>query len=120
MKTLKNLCIVIVLAMPAAPALANDLQCKFTTECLDTEACQDTLFEVTFGALDDRFLMSGMAGERAFVLLSDEDGHRAFVSDASNGAVGLMTLLSDGTATYSEVGLFDGGYAVRYHGVCAP
>ncbi len=100
------------------PAVAMPLTCTFTTECLDTEGCQDTTYEVTFGAVNERFLMSGIAAERAFDLMSEEDGHRAFVSDAQNGAVGLMTLLSDWAASYAEVGLFEGSYAVCYHGEC--
>lgn len=106
------------LALAPLPGLAMPLTCAFTTECLDTEGCQVTDYEVTFGAVDERFLMSGIAGERAFDVLSQDDGHRAFVSVAQNGAVGLMTLLSDGAATYTEVGLFEGSYAVRYHGEC--
>ena len=94
------------------------LTCLFHTECLDAEGCRESRYEVTFGAVNERFVMSGGAGERAFDLLSDEDGHRAFVSDAQNGAVGLMTLLKDGSATYTEAGLFEGAYAVRYHGEC--
>ena len=110
----------LVMALCALPlsAQAMPLTCTFTTECLDTEGCQSTSYEVTFGPVNDRFLMSGIAGERAFDLLSEEDGHRAYVSDAQNGAVGLMTLLVDGAATYTEVGLFAGSYAVRYHGEC--
>jgi hypothetical protein len=110
----------LAMALCALPlkVMAMPLTCSFTIECLDTEGCQASAYEVTFGAVNDRYLMSGIAGERAFDLLSEEDGHRAFVSDAQNGAVGLMTLLENGAATYTEVGLFEGSYAVRYHGEC--
>ncbi|MDA7424263.1 hypothetical protein [Thalassococcus lentus] len=118
MRNLQTLAGLLIMTLSANPVAAQTLSCLFTTECLDTEGCQETSYEVTFGAMEDRFLMSGIAGERAFDLLSEEEGHRAFASGASNGAVGLMTLLSDGAATYTEVGLFEGSYAVRYHGSC--
>ena len=87
-------------------------------ECLDQEACAETAFEVTLGTLEDGFLMSSIAGERRFAPLSEEDGHRAYASPAQNGAVGLLTLLADGSVTYTEQGLFEGAYVVRYHGMC--
>lgn len=114
---LKSALVVALCALPLS-AKAMPLACTFISECLDTEGCQSTSYEVTFGPVNDRFLMSGIAGARAFDLLSQEDGHRAYVSDAQNRAVGLMTLLADGAATYTEVGLFEGAYAVRYHGEC--
>ncbi len=115
---MRKLPIVMGLVLLPLPALSMPLTCQFTIECLDTEGCQATDYEVSFGAVNERFVMSGIAGERAFDLLSEEEGHRAFASDAQNGAVGLMTLLSDGAVTYTEMGLFEGSYAVRYHGEC--
>ena len=117
---MRALALSLPLMLIATLGQAQDLTCSFEIECLDTEGCQPTDYDVTFGQIQDRWLMSGIAGERAFESLAEEDdGHRAFVSGSQNGAVGLMTILADGSATYTEVGLFEGAYAVRYHGTCA-
>ena len=108
----------IAAALPSLAA-ADNLTCVFDTECFDAEACNATEFEVTFGPLDDRWLMSSIAGERPFDLLAEEDGGRAYVSPAVNGAVGLFLIGPDGKGSYTEQGLaFD--YRAAYSGQCTP
>ena len=107
-----------VLALPAL-ASAEALTCTFHTECLDTEACNATEYEVTFGPLEDRWLMSSIAGERAFDQLAEEDDGRAFVSPNTNGAVALMQIGPDGSSNYVEIGL-SLPYRASYSGQCTP
>ena len=111
----------LIAGLIALPALAHgeSLTCAFDTECLDTEACNATDYEVTFGALDDRWLMSSIAGERPFDQLAEDDGGRAFVSPNTNGAVGLLQIGPDGSSNYGEIGIAF-PYRASYSGQCTP
>lgn len=99
-------------------AAAETMLCDFTLECYDTEACAETTFDVTFSPLEDRFLMSSIAGERTFEFLGEDGDANAFVSGATNGTVALLTVTPNGVVILTEHALFMPAYRVSYHGAC--
>lgn len=96
---------------------AQQWECRMSTECLDTESCGESAYEFSLGALEDRFLLSDISGERAMqeVAVLDEPDQRAFVSMVQNTMVGLVSLYPDGQAHYS---LHSADFSVRYSGTC--
>lgn len=105
------------LALLGNSLAAQTWDCNMTQECFDSEACAESAYDFTLGALDDRFLLSDISGERSMneVAVLDEPDQRAFVSHVQSTTVGLVSIYPDGRAHYT---LHSADYAIRYSGTC--
>jgi hypothetical protein len=103
------------------PALAEPWDCSFTVECVASEACGESAFEVQVIAADhagDLFL-STVTGDSRVTRLTETDALPAtYASAGRDGLAELLTVETDGTAMMS-VHIFDGAaMAVTYFGTC--
>ena len=100
------------------------LTCKFTTECIDAEACGDT----TYGGALIGDAGGAQANDMAVVLTFQSDsGDQEFVGSLKDdvyktmniigGANHMMTIAADGTAHYT-VHMPDVPMAITYTGIC--
>ncbi|MGB7318555.1 MAG: hypothetical protein WBC85_11375 [Planktotalea sp.] len=107
----------IVLAFCSSALAAQGWTCLMTSECLDTEACVETAYEIDIDALEGQYLLSDIAGERAMSEVAPLEGadQRSFVSKIQDTSVGLFSLYPDGRAQYTQ---HSPDYSVRYSGTC--
>lgn len=108
-------------ALPASAVYAEDQWlCSFTTECYETESCAETDYELSLGALGERFLLSDIAGERPMdeVAVMDMPDQRAFVSPILNMSTALLSLYPGGAAQYSVHAAGSPPFVVSYRGTC--
>lgn len=101
----------------AGSLAAEGWECRYTQECLDLEACVETDYALSLGALEDRYLMSDIAGERPMteVAVLDTPDLRGFVSMVQALSVQLITIYPNGGSHYS---VHSPDYTVRYTGTC--
>lgn len=118
-------------SLPALVAAQEDgavtpllLNCSFTTECYETEGCQDTLFAAT---LVGEATGPEPISQLAEVEMRGDAEDVQLLGHMSNGALGLvggaglgrhmLTVSAEGTARYT-VHFADGPRMVSYTGQC--
>jgi hypothetical protein len=108
-------------ALAAAPALAEPWACTFTVECLATEGCDASAFDVQVIAADhagDLFLSSVTGDSPVTRLTADGEMPATYASAGRRGIAELLTIETDRTAILT-VHMFDGGAAaITYFGTC--
>jgi len=104
-------------AFLASPAIASDVNCTFTQECIDGESCSETSYAVTVEDFNrDRraiTLVSDSETLRGTIIEDESPLHLLFVG---NSAAHLVTVTTDNSARYTVH--MDGPLAITYHGVC--
>jgi hypothetical protein len=109
------------LALMPASALAEPWACSFTVECVASETCGESAFEVELIAADHEgaLFLSTVTGDSPVTRLTAEGTLPAtYGSAGGNGLAELLTVETDGTALMS-VHIFDGSaMAVTYFGTC--
>ena len=131
-----RLCLTVGLALVAGAAHAQSearvFKCAFDTECVGTEGCGSSEYELRFTHFPPTpFATQGMV-ERQRIEVEDVndtvqamptgslDGTvRGFVSVRANGDQTMLTLAEDGTARYS-VHFPGSDIAIYYKGRCEP
>lgn len=103
----------IVMICASSPAMAID--CKFTTECFESEACSDTSYDVSIEENDGKTALITVS-ETVPVSLGGSDVMRVYVG-VTDGAFHLLSRAADGTARYTNH-LFQGPMVVSYLGKC--
>ena len=111
------------------PSMAMDiitsatLECKFTTECVETEACQDADFDITVTGtkpVEGQGFNAQKIDSSIFSL--DAEGRTDFSStviNAQDGDTGhLIIAASDGVAKYINL-MVSIPMVITYHGNCA-
>jgi hypothetical protein len=108
-------------ALMPASALAEPWACSFTVECVASETCGESAFEVELIAADHEgaLFLSTVTGDSPVTRLTAEGTLPAtYASAGGNGLAELVTVETDGTALMT-VHIFDGSaMAVTYFGTC--
>lgn len=117
-QSLAILCFLPVMLPGAAQAAATSYVCSLTTWCVDARPCEEDPFPVWLGPLEGDWLMSSEGGERLFHRLGTEDGTLALAAAPQAGAVGLLTLLADGTMVLTLQALAPPGERISARGHC--
>ena len=100
-----------VLALCAGPALA--LECTFTTECMEAEACGETEFSASF-ATDDEALVTDFGDLSIESIVEDEDQITVFAT--GEGANYMLTVVeNDGRMA---VHMTEDSMMINYTGMC--
>jgi hypothetical protein len=105
----------------ALPAQAEPWACTFTVECIASEACGESAFEVEVIAADhaDELFLSTVTGDSLLTRLTAEGELPAtYASAGRDGLAELLTVEADRTALMT-LHVFDGSAAaVTYFGTC--
>jgi hypothetical protein len=109
------------LALMPASALAEPWACSFTVECVASETCGESAFEVELIAADHEgaLFLSTITGDSPVTRLTGRrHPARHLCRAGGNGLAELVTVETDGTALMT-VHIFDGSaMAVTYFGTC--
>ncbi len=106
-------------ALPA-PVLAAGLDCSFTTECFETEACSDTDYTFSLARTTDTdalWQMTTPSETLPAMPYRPEGAGLVIVTGEGAGAAHITALSDDGKARYVTM-LHDGPMLVTYHGTC--
>ena len=105
----------------ALPLRAEPWACRFTVECVASEPCGESAFEVQVIAADtaEELFLSTVTGDSLVTRLTPPDALPAtYASAGDRGLAEMLTVESDGTALMT-VHIFDGSaMAVTYFGTC--
>lgn len=106
---------VAVLLIMAGPASADVMNCKFTTECFEAEACQETDYDVAIaGELSDARFESASASMIAFVEKSEA---ATTITARDDTGMHLLITTPDGSARYTNL-MPDVPMVISYLGSC--
>ncbi len=108
-------------ALMPATVHAEPWACSFAVECVASEPCGESGFEVEVISADHAgaLLLSSVTGDSRIARLTDAGALPATYAGAGTGGLAeLLTIETDGTALMS-VHIFDGAAAaVTYFGTC--
>lgn len=105
----------------ASPALAEPWACEFTVECVASETCSQSGYEVEILAADHegQLFLSSMVGDTPIIRLSQPEAiPAAYASSGAHGPSEMITIHSDGSALMSAHIFDEGTMAVTYFGTC--
>lgn len=96
------------------PLWADNLECLFTTECYEQEACQDTAFPV-FMDIDGK-VMQTQFGDLTIVAVKEDEELTALF--ATGDGAEYLSVVTEGGARLN-VQMHDGPQSVTYMGACS-
>ncbi|MFD0981278.1 hypothetical protein [Tropicimonas aquimaris] len=111
---MKAVPLIIAAVVSSGPSLAQTLQCQFTSECFDTEACAESAYEMTVRLEGDIARLSAVDGDFDGTAAALGDGN--LIRFASGFGPAMLTIHGD-AARFSTHGAAD-AMMVNYSGTC--
>jgi hypothetical protein len=117
----KALTLAALLGLTAGPASALAYACLYTTECLETEACQDTAFDLWVEVADDfsSATLSSVTGDVQTTAYNAQ--FLSYFAGYANRTMHVVSVSGQGESRYSiQNGSGDTILSITYHGTCEP
>ena len=115
----KALTLAALLGLTAGPASALAYACTYTTECYETDACQETAYELSLDVADDfsSATLSSVAGDVEATAYNAQ--FLSYFAGYANRAMHVVSVFGGGESRYSfQSGAGDEIMAITYHGTC--
>lgn len=117
-RTLKAACTAIGIAL-AGPASALSYACSYTTECIDTEGCQDTAYDLTIDVADDysSAVISSVSGDVESVAYNAQ--FLSYYAGYASNTMHVVSVYMRGESRYSvQTPAGEAMMAITYLGRC--
>ena len=109
----------LVACILAGPAAGLSYECRYTTECFETDACQETAFDLTLDVSGDfsSATLSTVSGDVETLAYNAQ--FLSYYTGYADRAMHMVSVLNAGESRYSfQTGAGDSLLSVTYFGSC--